>query len=623
MNTPTCPICGGPMDAGGACARCAMGFALGAGSPTVFAADGRVGTTFRGMAIEARIGRGGMGVVYRARQEHLGRTVALKLVTEELARNPEFVERFRREARVMSALQHPNIVAVHEFGFEGSVPYLVMELVEGENLRSLMRERRLAPQKALRIVPQVCEALEFAHARGVVHRDIKPENLLVTADGTVKITDFGLARSTEGEQGLTRSDAVMGTPHYMAPEQVENPKSVDHRADIYSLGVVIYEMLTGELPLGKFEAPSRRAEVAQELDGIVLKALEKQPAERWQRAGELQRAVSGVGATARTQEEADDGDHSWFLGFLIPGIVGSLTGTLPDGVPRGVKTALILASSVSALLWVFAPPSARRRALELVGLGRQTPIESGPLKGLPERWVWVLLAAAAVLIGGIPLLFPAWPFRDGWLWGPIAGVGVLLTTRAQARSPGDPARQAGLIALGVATILIGLSLISMNRWALPPTGLAAFTIGARGLYGRARRPQIRVLAMLSGIGVFCVCALAWLMCVGADLELAHRYQKSWSPHLMGVRTSEFQSFFDPPDSVRILSAETSPEASRRGVQPVRWHWGRWRALDLKAQAPWIVLKFGVEADRPAWEWDLTADFDETGRCTRMNPMPAR
>jgi serine/threonine protein kinase len=154
-----------------------------------------------------------------------------------------------------------------------------MEYVDGLNLRQLERAGRLSPPEALKLVPQICEALQFAHDAGIVHRDIKPENILLDKTGRVKIADFGIAKilgSDQVRQTFTQGQ-VLGTPHYMAPEQVERPQEVDRRADIYSLGVVFYEMLTGELPLGKFAPPSWKVQVDVRLDEVVLRALEKEP----------------------------------------------------------------------------------------------------------------------------------------------------------------------------------------------------------------------------------------------------------------------------------------------------------------------------------------------------------
>jgi hypothetical protein len=177
-----------------------------------------------------------------------------------------------------------------------------MEFVDGANLRQLQRAGHLSPQEALAIVPQICEALQFAHDRGIVHRDIKPENILIDTQGRVKIADFGLAKMMRLEAGapdLTLTRHAIGTPQYMAPEQIEKPETVDHRADIYSLGVVFYEMLTGELPIGRFSSPSQRVQVDVRLDEVVLKALEKEPSLRYQQASAFKTRVETVaGGTA-------------------------------------------------------------------------------------------------------------------------------------------------------------------------------------------------------------------------------------------------------------------------------------------------------------------------------------
>src|SRR5205814_671534 len=155
----------------------------------------------------------------------------------------------------------------------------------------ILRDRKFTPEQALKLVPQLCDALEYAHEEGVVHRDIKPENILLDKKGRVKIADFGLAKLVGADVAaagmLTMTNMVMGTPHYMAPEQVENPKSVDHRADIYSIGVVFYEMLTGELPIGRFEVPSKMVQIDVRLYDVVLNAIEKSPDRRSQTAYDL------------------------------------------------------------------------------------------------------------------------------------------------------------------------------------------------------------------------------------------------------------------------------------------------------------------------------------------------
>jgi hypothetical protein len=175
-----------------------------------------------------------------------------------------------------------------------------MEYVDGVNLRQLERREPLAPKEALAIVPQICDALQYAHDEGIVHRDIKPENILIDKKGRVKIADFGLAKlltRAAADYTLTQPQQVMGTVHYMAPEQVEHPATVDQRADIYSLGVVFYEMLTGELPLGRFQPPSQKVQVDVRLDEVVLKTLEKEPERRYQHASQVRTDVEQINRT--------------------------------------------------------------------------------------------------------------------------------------------------------------------------------------------------------------------------------------------------------------------------------------------------------------------------------------
>jgi tRNA A-37 threonylcarbamoyl transferase component Bud32 len=259
-----------------------------------------IAAAFPDLEILSLIGHGGMSAVFKARQPKLDRVVALKVLPKSLAATPGFAERFNREGRVLARLSHPSIVAVHDFGESGGFAYLIMEFVDGVNLRQAMRAGRFTPEQALRIIPAICDALQFAHTQGVLHRDIKPENILLDTTGRVKIADFGIAKILDekgGDMLLTQSGAKLGTAPYMAPEQIEQPSSVDHRADIYSLGVVFYEMLTGELPLGRFAAPSELAGVGGNIDEIVFRALEKERARRQQSVGEFKTQVEGVSWT--------------------------------------------------------------------------------------------------------------------------------------------------------------------------------------------------------------------------------------------------------------------------------------------------------------------------------------
>ncbi|MEZ5301239.1 MAG: serine/threonine-protein kinase [Verrucomicrobiales bacterium] len=229
-----------------------------------------VQAAFPQLEILALIGAGSMGVVYKARQKSLNRLVALKLLAPHRKTEPGFAERFSREAQALAALSHPNIVTIHDSRAGGRVFLLLMESVDGVNSRQAIRAGRFTPEQALAIVPPICEALQTAHDAGIVHRDIKPENLLMDKAGNVKVADFGVARilgandplapDPGGDGGLT-AGAKLGTPKYMAPEQADRPGAVDHRADIYSLGAVLYEMLTGEPPQRLLQPPSKRVHI--------------------------------------------------------------------------------------------------------------------------------------------------------------------------------------------------------------------------------------------------------------------------------------------------------------------------------------------------------------------------
>jgi serine/threonine protein kinase len=317
-----CERCGAPLAADapeGLCPRCLMALNLAAQSEAPGAEAGPGGTQvvppppepappleeiarqFPQLEVLECLGRGGMGVVYKARQPRLNRFVALKILAREKEKDPRFAERFTREAQALARLNHPNIVTVYDFGETNGLYYLLMEFVDGMSLRQLLQSRKLAPEEALVIVPSICEALQYAHEQGIVHRDIKPENILLDKQGRVKIADFGIAKllGADGRvKSLTGEQGVVGTPHYMAPEQVEKPSIVDHRADIFSLGVVFYEMLTGELPLGRFAPPSRMVKVDVRLDEVVLHALEKEPDRRYQHASEVKTDVETIATTS-------------------------------------------------------------------------------------------------------------------------------------------------------------------------------------------------------------------------------------------------------------------------------------------------------------------------------------
>src|ERR1043166_8271215 len=356
-SSPVCPECGGALPVNspaGLCARCLM--AMNMATQTDFPGDESssdnpksarphdppapetIAKFFPHLEILACLGRGGVGSLYKARQPRLNRLVALKILAPEREHDPAFAGRFEKEAQALARLSHPNIVTIHDFGQAGGMYYLLMEFVDGVTLRQLLNTGRVSPREALAIVPQICDALQFAHDQGIVHRDIKPENILLDRLGRVKVADFGLAKLVEtpeseesreqraearkenGEESQSlvirrrfawarqaSAATVMGTPQYMAPEQVSCPTDVDHRADIYALGVVFYQMLTGELPGARIEPPSSRMrgiQIDARLDEIVLRALEKKPELRYQQASVLKTQVETVAAGEPTASNA-------------------------------------------------------------------------------------------------------------------------------------------------------------------------------------------------------------------------------------------------------------------------------------------------------------------------------
>jgi serine/threonine protein kinase len=387
-DAPKCPQCGTPLPAGalaGLCPACLL--KQGAADDTVTGEPTRpfnppsaaeLAALFPQLEILELIGKGGMGAVYKARQKQLDRLVALKILPPSIGDDPAFADRFAREAKALAKLNHPGIVTLYEFGVAtGGTPaatklyFFLMEFVDGVNLRQLLRAGRVSPREALAIVPQICDALQFAHDQGIVHRDIKPENILLDRRGRVKVADFGLAKlvATDlfvvppsggpnqpkpGPQTLTDAGKIMGTPHYMAPEQIEHPGDVDHRADIYALGVVFYQMLTGELPGKPLQPPSQKVQVDVRLDEVVLRALEKNPERRYQQVSEVKTGVEMLATSeqGRTPMAASDnhrkltvllfnpfahitGPQALFIGLaaiLLAGLIGSLSNTHFDGV---------------------------------------------------------------------------------------------------------------------------------------------------------------------------------------------------------------------------------------------------------------------------------------------------
>ena len=428
-----CPVCGAPLPVEAPQGLCGACLLAGAAVPTALDTAGasaeqvvppleRVAAAFPQFEIIELMGVGGMGAVYKARQPKLDRLVALKVLSDTLSASPVFAERFNREALVLARLNHPNIVTVFDYGQSGGFFYLLMEYVDGVNLRQAMKAGRFTPQQALALVPQVCDALQFAHDEGILHRDIKPENLLLDKRGRVKIADFGIAKLMGGPRPVTKltaTGAAIGTPNYMAPEQIEHPEDVDQRADIYSLGVVFYEMLTGELPIGRFAPPSRKTDIDERVDEIVLRALARERELRQRSAHEVKTQVEQIpgpkaegGATegpafqAEAAKPLSSRDHALAAGSAVP--AGDFI-LLNPRLPRIARAITVYAVLVAPVLWLAAvlltPPEVRavrvdayavqQCTLFITGLGRFLGVLSllvggFKLRGLrPDALRWV------------------------------------------------------------------------------------------------------------------------------------------------------------------------------------------------------------------------------------------
>jgi serine/threonine protein kinase len=267
--------------------------------------DDLIGKAIGPYAISEKIGEGGMAVVYKGFQESLNRYVAIKVLRVELARDQEFIARFRREALAVAKLSHPNILHVYDAGAVNGMYYIVMDYAEGGSLKDLILRGPMDTDRAISIVAQLADALDYAHRQGLIHRDVKPSNILMTRDGRPVLTDFGIAKVLHVETQLTRTGTAIGTPEYMSPEQLQG-QQVDGRTDIYALGVVLFEMLAGWTPftaptpmaimykqMNELPPPLRQVNVTipEWLEQIVGKALAKQPAQRFQSAGELATAL--------------------------------------------------------------------------------------------------------------------------------------------------------------------------------------------------------------------------------------------------------------------------------------------------------------------------------------------
>jgi len=349
-----CDHCLSPLGVDRVCHRCALKLAVASPpgvSETQLAEQSAFSSTlpspeelasqFPHLEIKRLIGHGGMGAIYQARQTSLDRDVAVKIIHREISSNPAFIERFEREARALAKLSHPNIVTIFDFGrTTDGLAFLVMEYIDGINLRQAIDSMPIEPEEAIETVSKTCRALQYAHGKGVVHRDIKPENILLGEDGSVKIADFGIAKIAEPNvrSQITRTRQVLGTPQYLAPEQIESPNEVDHRVDIFSLGVVFYELLTRQLPLGHFDPPSAiDSRIDPRIDAIVLRTLSRKPSQRYQDAQHILDDLAQLRPKTSRMENADSplagADNAPIPRYSIPFECQSLGGF---GKTRGI-----------------------------------------------------------------------------------------------------------------------------------------------------------------------------------------------------------------------------------------------------------------------------------------------
>jgi TonB family protein len=367
VNDPACGECGAPGTheslAGGLCPACLLSAALSDPLTGSFTEDEAAdtlppGTAFGPFLIGRPLGRGGMAAVYEALDTTLERAVALKVLPPQFLRDQTSARRFESEARLIARLEHPNIVPIYASGIESGIPWMAMRLLAGNNLSVLLEQRRLTPLEAVQLLRQVAAALDYAHAHGVVHRDIKPSNILLDGSGAACVADFGLAQMMDSGHRLTQTGILTGTPHYMAPEQALG-KRVDHHCDIYSLGIVAYEMLTGDRPFTSdspvalllqhvhepLPVPANPSAGSRWMDALY-KAAAKRPEDRWPTAGLFVDALeSSIGAAS--------------VGAVTTG--GSSQGLLSRREARWAAVVGAIAVAGAAGLW-FAVEQPRRSA---------------------------------------------------------------------------------------------------------------------------------------------------------------------------------------------------------------------------------------------------------------------
>lgn len=329
----------------------------------------------------AQQGSGGMSVIYRALDRMLGRMVAIKILRPNLTKDPAFLEKFQQEARSVAMMSHPNIVTVHDVGNDGATYYIVMEMIEGDDLKKLIKTRGALPfDKALELAIQICAGLGFAHRSQLVHADVKPQNILINREGIVKITDFGIAQAYTDTMPQTRSEVVWGSPHYFAPEQARGEKP-SPASDVYSIGVVLFEMFTGRLP---FVGPTQRdlalahiqAEVPRaielnpdlpiELSNVIYKVMSKRPNDRYKHADQLGHILQQV------RERRRSSARQTAAGRMAP---PTLTGRQPA---PGIAQPIAKAAPNYSLPAAPVPHAPRRAAPQQPAAGSVGPLPGDP-----------------------------------------------------------------------------------------------------------------------------------------------------------------------------------------------------------------------------------------------------
>ena len=325
--------------------------------------DTLIEKVFAGYRVESLVGRGGMGVVYRATDLSLERPVALKVLTDELARDPAFRRRFVSESKLAASLDHPNVIPIHAAGEHDGILYIAMRFVPGDDLRTILKlNGRMDPQRAARLIAQVASALDAAHAHGLVHRDVKPANVLVTPEDHVYLTDFGLSKRVSSQTTATRSGMVLGTLDYIAPEQIRG-ETIGPYTDVYSLGCLIAHLLTGDVPFpvgtdeGKLwahftEAPPRVSTrvptLGSRFDPVIARAMNKHPDRRYQHAGEVGDAMTAAAsATGGTRRRA-----------ALPAVPvrrGALVAALTEPFNVVVLSALLTVGAVLGTVALMVP----------------------------------------------------------------------------------------------------------------------------------------------------------------------------------------------------------------------------------------------------------------------------